>query len=148
MKFSQVSDSSLSIFWQPKLDTVVSSDSDISSTIRFLPFCRDFIFLLQGIPTAVMFLSPVAPQFNQYFQFIWVKINLKVQIVKIHTCILCRHQSPISHNEMNFSSWGNLTDHVSWSVSNCACQLGCKARRTQKRQYKKNLKGFDLETDQ
>ena len=38
MKFSQMSDSSLSNFVQPNLDTVVSSESEISSTIRFLPF--------------------------------------------------------------------------------------------------------------
>ena len=33
------------------------------------------------------------------------------------TGILCRYQSPLSHNEMNFSSRGKLTDQVYWSVS-------------------------------
>ena len=118
MKFSQMSDTQLPIFWQPKFDTVVTSDNEIGSTLRFLSFfCPDFIVAMQVIPTAVKLLTSVEPRFNQYLQFIWVKINLKVQIVKIHTGILCRHQSPLSHNEMNFSSWGNLTDQVSWSVS-------------------------------
>ena len=58
-----------------------------------------------------------APRFNQYLELMRVEINLKVQTVQIHTDIICRHQSPLSENEMNCSSWENLTEQVSWSVS-------------------------------